>query len=124
MQYYCIIFSHSLAVTIASRVSVAGKCQSGNLSSDRILYCHDFISSVLQLQLSEWAKSYRVVLCQPNYQMSSVFSIASSPLDSKQFCIHFENYRSGNGRKAGSRVIKMLRCVVRGFNQLNIINAK
>ena len=26
----------------------------------------------------------------------------SSPRDSKQFCLHFENYRSGNGRKAGT----------------------
>ena len=36
------------------------------------------------------------------YQMFPVFSLAASPRDSKQFCLHFENYRSGNGRKAGT----------------------
>ena len=45
LQYYWIIFSHSSAVTIASRVSVADKCQSGKLS-----ILHDFILYVLQLE--------------------------------------------------------------------------
>ena len=51
-------------MTIASRVLTADICQSGELSSDRILYCYDFIFSVLKF---EWAKSYREMLCQPNY---------------------------------------------------------
>ena len=36
------------------------------------------------------------------YQMFSVFSLAALQRDSKQFCLHFENYRSGNGRKAST----------------------
>ena len=45
--------------------------QTKELSSDRILYCYDFIFYVLQL---EWAKCYREILCQRNYQMSLVTS--------------------------------------------------
>ena len=82
MQYYCISFSHSLAVTVISRVSAADRCQSGKLSRARILYCHDFILSVLQF---EWAKSYRVILCQPNFQMSSVFSLATLHVTQNSF---------------------------------------
>ena len=58
---------HILAIFFAffgrdrSKSSCSCSCQSGKLSSDHILYCHDFILSTLQL---EWAKSYRVVLCQ------------------------------------------------------------
>ena len=36
--------------------------------------------------------------------MFSVFSLAALHVTQKQFCLHFENYRSGkrNGRKAGT----------------------
>ena len=63
---YLQYFSHSLAVTVASRVAVAVVSQ----VSDHILYCHDFILSALQL---ERAKSYRVVLCQPNFNFILYF---------------------------------------------------
>ena len=57
-------FLHSSSVTVASRVSAADKCQSGELPCDRIVHCYDFIFSVFHL---EWAKSYRGILCQTNY---------------------------------------------------------
>ena len=39
-----------------------------------------------------------------NLFIPNVLSVlsGSSPRDSKHFCLHFENYRSGNGRKAGT----------------------
>ena len=59
---YLQYFSHSLAVTVASRVAVAVVSQvSYRVVTYKIVTIY-FILSALQL---EWAKSYRVVLCQP-----------------------------------------------------------
>ena len=62
LQYSWIIFLHSSIVIIASRVLATDKCQSGELSSDRILYCYDFIFSVLQLEWKKVIEKYCVNL--------------------------------------------------------------
>ena len=74
----------------ASRVSA----DKGQLSSDHISCCHDFILSLLQL---EWVKSYRLTLCQHNYQMSSVTSFVFRNLETRDFStVQNEIHRSGN----------------------------
>ena len=96
-------------MTIASRVSAADKCQSGKLSSDRILYCHDFILYVLQLEY---------VLT------TSVFSFATLHVTQNSVVYILKMIGAEIEEKLVVELIKMLRCVVRSFNQLNIINAK
>ena len=56
----------------------------------------------------------------PVEQVGNGLQPRNSPCDSEESCLHFENHRSRNRDRAGSRVIKMLHCVVRSFNQLNI----
>ena len=79
------IWVHILAIFFAffgrdrSKSSCSCSCQSGKLSSDHILYCHDFILSALQL---EWAKSYSL---STYYQMFSVFSLAALHVTQNSF---------------------------------------
>ena len=72
LQYSWIVFPHCSTVTAVSRVSV-DKFLVSFVSNDHISYRDDFILSLLNTSWRvEWAKSYRVTLCQHNYQLSSV----------------------------------------------------
>ena len=72
LQYSWIVLSHCLTVTAVSRVSV-DKFLVSLVSNDHISNRDDFIFSLLNRTWRvEWAKSYRVTLCQHNYQLSSV----------------------------------------------------
>ena len=72
LQYFWIVFPHCSTVTTVSQVSV-DKFLVSLVSNHHISYRDDFILSLLNTTWRvEWAKSYRVTLCQHNYQLSSV----------------------------------------------------
>ena len=63
---------HCSTVTAVSRVSV-DKFLVSLVSNDHISYRNDFMLSLINTTWRvEWAKSYRITLCQHNYQLSSV----------------------------------------------------
>ena len=72
LQYSWIVFPHCSTVTAVSRVSV-DKFLVSLVSNDHISYHDDFMMSLINTTWRvEWAKSYRITICQHNYQLSSV----------------------------------------------------
>ena len=74
LQYSWIVFPPCSTVTAVSLVSV-DKFLVSLVSNDHISYRDDFVLALLNTTFVlrvEWAKSYRVTLCQNIYQLSSV----------------------------------------------------
>ena len=107
LQYSWIVFPHCSTVTAVSRISV-NKFLVSLVSNDHISYRDDFILSLINTTWRvEWAKSYRVTLCQHNYQLSSValFVLFNSDNSLRNFStVQNQSHQSGNTGRSGGAI--------------------